>query len=234
MMLKEIKVRVLEANRELVRQGVVIYSWGNVSEIDSERQYVVIKPSGIDLHQVSANDMVVVELKTGKVVGGNLKPSTDTATHLELYRNFTEIGAVVHTHSVFAVAFAQAGIAIPALGTTHADSFYGAVPCTRDMTQEEVKKDYEENTGKVIVETIKKLGYPVMDIPAINVKNHGPFIWGENVLKAVENAVVLEKVAEMAFKTMSLNQNATMQQYLLDKHFLRKHGKNAYYGQQSL
>lgn len=230
-MLEVLKERVLKANRELLASGVVIMTWGNVSEIDDTRHYVVIKPSGIDLAKANADDMVVVDIGSGDVVDGKLKPSTDTDTHLEIYRNFGNIKAVVHTHSVFAVAFAQAGMAIPALGTTHADTFYGEIPCTREMTKEEVLNNYELNTGKVIVETIKNGKSDVVDVPAVNVKNHGPFVWGKDAIDVVNKAIILEKVAEMAFKTLSLNSNADMPRYLLDKHFLRKHGKSAYYGQ---
>ena len=177
------------------------------------------------------DDMVVVDLQTGNTVEGNWKPSSDTATHLELYRRYPEISGIVHTHSVNAVAFAQAGLPIPALGTTHADYFYGDIPCTRELSQSEVEEAYELNTGKVIIETIEKLGIDPMAVPGIVVKNHGPFAWGTSPANAVYNAVVMEKVAEMDIKTLMLNPQASMQQYVLDKHYMRKHGPNAYYGQ---
>lgn len=230
-MLEEMKKRVCDANLDLVAKGVVIYTWGNVSEIDRENGLVVIKPSGVDYAAMSADDMVVVDLESGKVLEGKWKPSSDTPTHLELYRAFPEIGGITHTHSVNAVAFAQAGLNIPALGTTHADYFYGDIPCTRELTKDEVEAAYEANTGKVIVETINQRGYDVMSIPGIVVKNHGPFTWGKNAAESVYNAVVIEKVSEMNIKTLLLNPQSSMKQYVLDKHYLRKHGKNAYYGQ---
>lgn len=230
-MLEKLKKEVCDANLELVAKGVVIYTWGNVSGIDREQGLVVIKPSGVDYANMTAEDMVVVELRSGKVVEGKWKPSSDTATHLELYRSFENIAGIVHTHSVNAVAFAQAGLAIPALGTTHADYFYGDIPCTRELSFEEVQQAYELNTGKVIVETISNMGYNVMDIPGILVKNHGPFAWGKSPANAVYNAVVMEKVAEMDLKTLSLNPYSSLPQYVLDKHYTRKHGPNAYYGQ---
>lgn len=230
-MLEELKKQVCEANLELVARGVVIYTWGNVSGIDREKGLVVIKPSGIDYAGMSPDDMVVVNLSTGETVDGKWKPSSDTATHLELYRKYDQIAGVVHTHSVNAVAFAQAGKAIPALGTTHADYFYGDIPCTRVLSEQEVSEAYELNTGKVIIETIETLGIDPIAIPGIVVKNHGPFAWGRNPANAVYNAVVLEKVAEMALKTLVLNPQAEMKQYVLDKHYMRKHGPNAYYGQ---
>lgn len=230
-MLEDIKKRVFEANLELVKKGLVLYTWGNVSEIDREKGLVVIKPSGVDYNSMKADDMVVVDLETGKVLEGKYKPSSDTPTHLELYRRFSEIGGITHTHSVNAVAFAQAGADIPALGTTHADYFYGDIPCTRELTKEEVNEAYEANTGKVIIEEIEKRGYDVMSIPGIVVKNHGPFSWGKDAASSVYHAVVLEKVAEMDIKTLVINKNAKMEQYVLDKHYSRKHGPNAYYGQ---
>lgn len=230
-MLEDIKKRVFEANLELVKKGLVLYTWGNVSEIDREKGLVVIKPSGVDYDSMSADDMVVVDLETGKVVEGRYKPSSDTPTHLELYRRFPEIGGITHTHSTNAVAFAQAGVDIPALGTTHADYFYGDIPCTRELTKEEVEEAYEVNTGKVIIEEIEKRGYDVMSIPGIVVKNHGPFSWGKDAVSSVYHAVVLDKVAEMDIKTLVINKNAEMKQYVLDKHYSRKHGPNAYYGQ---
>lgn len=230
-MLEELKKAVCEANLDLVNKGVVIYTWGNVSGISDDRKYMVIKPSGVDYDSMSPEDMVVVDIATGRCVEGKWKPSSDTKTHLELYRNFREIKGIVHTHSVNAVAFAQAGMAIPALGTTHADYFYGNIPCTRELTKHEVMEDYETNTGKVIIETVDNGGYDPMAIPGIVVKNHGPFAWGKSPANAVYNAVVMEKVAEMDLKTLQLNPNSVMAQYVLDKHYMRKHGPNAYYGQ---
>ena len=230
-MLEELKKQVCDANLELVARGVIIYTWGNVSGIDREKGLVVIKPSGVDYGGMHSDDMVVVDLNTGKTVDGKWKPSSDTATHLELYRRYPDIAGVVHTHSVNAVAFAQAGMPIPALGTTHADYFYGDIPCTRELTEEEVNTAYEMNTGKVIIETIDGLHIDPMAVPGIVVKNHGPFAWGKSPANAVYNAVVLEKVAEMDIKTLALNPNAAMAQYVLDKHYMRKHGPNAYYGQ---
>jgi len=230
-MLEAMKKRVCDANLDLVAKGVVIYTWGNVSEIDRETNLVVIKPSGVDYANMTPEDMVVVELETGKVVEGKWKPSSDTPTHLELYKAFPAMGGITHTHSTHAVSFAQAGMAIPALGTTHADYFYGDIPCTRELTKEEVYEAYEANTGKVIIETIKEKGYDPMSIPGIIVKNHGPFSWGKNGADSVYNAVVMEKVAEMDINTLALNPASTMSQYILDKHYMRKHGPNAYYGQ---
>lgn len=228
-MLEELKKEVCAANLELVKRGVVLYTWGNVSGISEDRKYMVIKPSGVDYDTMSPEDMVVVDIETGARAEGKWKPSSDTATHLELYRRYRTIGGVVHTHSAYAVAFAQAGRAIPALGTTHADYFYGDIPCTRELTREEVETDYEKNTGKVILETVGDRD-PIA-IPGIVVKNHGPFAWGANPAEAVYHAVVLEKVAEMALCTLSLNPDAAMPQYVLDKHYRRKHGPDAYYGQ---
>lgn len=230
-MLEELKKSVCEANLDLVNKGVVIYTWGNVSGISDDRKYMVIKPSGVDYDGMSPEDMVVVDIATGESVEGKWKPSSDTKTHLELYRKYQEIKGIVHTHSVNAVAFAQAGMAIPALGTTHADYFYGDIPCTRELTKQEVMEDYEANTGKVIIETVNNGGYDLMAIPGIVVKNHGPFAWGKSPANAVYNAVVMEKVAEMDLKTLQLNPNSAMAQYVLDKHYMRKHGPNAYYGQ---
>ena len=230
-MLEELKKQVCDANLELVRRGVVIYTWGNVSGIDREKGLVVIKPSGVDYAGMTPDDMVVVELSTGKTAEGKWKPSSDTPTHLELYRRFEKIGGITHTHSVNAVSFAQAGIDIPALGTTHADYFWGAVPCTRELTEKEVKDAYEVNTGKVIIETVENRGYDPMAVPGIIVKNHGPFTWGKNAAESVYNAVVLETVADMAFKSLMLNRDSSIKQYVLDKHYERKHGANAYYGQ---
>lgn len=230
-MLETLKEQVYQANLELVRKGVVIYTWGNVSGIDREHNLVVIKPSGISYDVMTIKDMVVVDLITSKVVEGKWKPSSDTPTHLELYRAFKDIGGITHTHSINAVAFAQAGKDIEALGTTHADYFYGAIPCTRELLKEEVESEYEINTGKVIVETIKKRNYDPMMMPGIIVKNHGPFTWGKDAMDSVHNAVVMETIAEINLKTLLLNSNCNIQQYIVDKHYNRKHGKNAYYGQ---
>jgi L-ribulose-5-phosphate 4-epimerase len=230
-MLEELKEKVYKANLEMVNKNVVIYTWGNVSEIDRKSGLVVIKPSGVDYSTMKPEDLVVVELATGKTVEGKYKPSSDTPTHLELYRSFKEIGGICHTHSTNAVAFAQAGKSIIALGTTHADDFLGNILCTRDLTEEEVNNNYELNTGKVIRETINNANYRIMDCPGILVKNHGPFTWGVDANKAVYNSVVMEKVAEMALKTILLNPENNMPDYILNKHFQRKHGKNAYYGQ---
>jgi L-ribulose-5-phosphate 4-epimerase len=230
-MLEQLKKEVYDANMELQEKGMVIYTWGNVSGIDREKELVVIKPSGVDYDKMKPEDMVVVDLK-GNVVEGNYKPSSDTATHLILYRAYPAIGGVVHTHSTWAVTFAQAGMDIPALGTTHADYFYGDIPCTRELSKEEISGDYEVNTGKVIVETIGDKD--PMAVPGILVKNHGPFAWGKTPAGSVYNAVVMDKVAEMAYKTMTLNPRVNrVSQYLLDKHYFRKHGANAYYGQGS-
>lgn len=230
-MLENLKNRVCAANLDLVDKGVVIYTWGNVSGISDDRKYMVIKPSGIDYAGMSQDDMVVVNIETGEKVEGKWNPSSDSKTHLELYRKYSEIKGIVHTHSTNSVAFAQAGVDIPALGTTQADYFYGGIPCTRELTKEEVESDYETNTGKVIIETIEKRKIDPEAVPGIIVKNHGPFAWGKSPENAVYNAVVMEKVAEMDLKTLMLNPNAEMKQYVLDKHYMRKHGPNAYYGQ---
>ncbi|WP_394873026.1 L-ribulose-5-phosphate 4-epimerase [Clostridium butyricum] len=228
-MLEELKKKVYEANMELQRKGLVIYTWGNVSGIDREKGLVVIKPSGVDYDTMKAEDMVILDLE-GNIIEGKYKPSTDTPTHLVLYNTYPNIGGVVHTHSEWATTFAQAGISIPAFGTTHADYFYGDIPCTRDLTENEINGKYEKETGNVIIETIGEKN--PLEIPAIIVKNHGPFTWGKDPDNAVYNAVVLDKVAEMAYKTMTLNRSIeSVNQILLDKHYLRKHGVNAYYGQ---
>ncbi len=227
--LNELKERVFKQNFELVRHNLVVLTWGNVSAIDRESGLVVIKPSGVDYATMSVNDMVVVDLD-GNRIEGRLNPSSDTPTHIELYKAFPDIGGVVHTHSLYATSFAQAGMPIPAFGTTHADCFYGDVPCARALTKDEIENEYEKNTGKVIVEAFKELDYKA--IPAVLIKNHGPFTWGKTPEKAVENAVTLEAVAKMAVNTTLINPSATrVDQYLLDKHYFRKHGKNAYYGQ---
>ena len=230
-MLEEIKKRVYNANLDLVKSGLVIFTWGNVSEIDSDRRYVVIKPSGVDYDSMTPSDMVVVDIVSGTVVEGHYKPSSDTPTHLEIYRNFKEVGGVTHTHSINAVAYAQAGLDIPALGTTHADYFYGDIPCTRMLSEEEVKEAYELNTGRVIVETFKKRGIDPMAVPGCIVQNHGPFSWGKDSAQSVYHAVVMENVAEMDIKALLINPHSSMPQYILDKHYFRKHGANAYYGQ---
>ncbi len=228
-MLEQLKKEVYDANMELVEKGLVIYTWGNVSGIDRTSGLVVIKPSGVDYNVLKPEDMTVVDLD-GNIVEGKYKPSSDTATHLVMYKTYPEIGGVVHTHSVMGVTFAQAGMSVPALGTTHADYFYGDIPCTRSLTAEEIEEAYELNTGNVIVETIGE--NDPMAIPGIVVRNHGPFAWGKTPAGSVYNAVVLEKVAEMAYKTMTLNPGVERApQYLLDKHYFRKHGANAYYGQ---
>ncbi|MBE6072070.1 MAG: L-ribulose-5-phosphate 4-epimerase [Clostridium butyricum] len=228
-MLEELKKKVYEANMELQRKGLVIYTWGNVSGIDREKGLVVIKPSGVDYDTMKAEDMVVLDLD-GNIVEGKYKPSTDTPTHLVMYNTYKSIGGVVHTHSEWATSFAQAGLSIPAFGTTHADYFYGDIPCTRDLTDDEINGEYEKETGNVIVETIGERN--PLEVPAIVVKNHGPFAWGKDPDNAVYNAVVLDKVAQMAYNTMTLNTRIDrVKQTLLDKHYLRKHGANAYYGQ---
>ena len=228
-MLEELKKKVYEANMELQRKGLVIYTWGNVSGIDREKGLVVIKPSGVDYDTMKAEDMVILDLE-GNIIEGKYKPSTDTPTHLVLYNTYPNIGGVVHTHSEWATTFAQAGISIPAFGTTHADYFYGDIPCTRDLTENEINGEYEKETGNVIIETIGEKN--PLEIPAIIVKNHGPFTWGKDPDNAVYNAVVLDKVAEMAYKTVTLNRSIeSVNQILLDKHYLRKHGISAYYGQ---
>lgn len=230
-MIERLKQEVCEANLELHRRGVVIYTWGNVSGIDRESGNMVIKPSGVPYEHMTADDMVVVNVKSGEVIEGSWKPSSDTDTHLELYRAFRKIGGITHTHSVNAVAFAQAGMPLPALGTTHADYFYGDVPCTRTLTEQEVNEAYELNTGKVIVETLNSLDTDIMAIPAILVKNHGPFTWGKTAAESVYHSVVLETVAQMAMKTLQLNPHSDLAGYVLDKHYFRKHGDKAYYGQ---
>ena len=228
-MLEQLKKDVLEANLELVKYNLVTFTWGNVSGIDRDAGLVVIKPSGVSYDNMTADDMVVVDLQ-GNVVEGKWKPSSDTPTHLVLYNAFPHIGGVVHTHSRNATSWAQAGRGIPAYGTTHGDYFYGEIPCTRKMTIEEIAGEYEAETGNVIVETFQ--GKSPDDIPAVLVHSHGPFTWGNDAHNAVHNAVVLEELAYMALQTESLKLNtSTMQKELLDKHYLRKHGKNAYYGQ---
>lgn len=228
-MLEALKKEVWEANMELPKRGLVVYTWGNVSGIDRESGLVVIKPSGVAYEDLKVEDMVIVDLQ-GKVVEGSYKPSSDTPTHIELYKAFAEVGGIVHTHSSMAVSFAQAGRSVVAMGTTHADYFYGTIPCTRDLTKEEIEASYEAQTGRVIVETFK--GIEPLHIPAVLVKEHGPFTWGKNAMEAVYHSVVLEEVCKMAWQTTLLNHTSVgMQHDLLDKHFLRKHGAQAYYGQ---
>ncbi|NLY44142.1 MAG: L-ribulose-5-phosphate 4-epimerase [Clostridiaceae bacterium] len=228
-MLEQLKEEVLKANLDLPRYGLVTFTWGNVSGIDREKGLIVIKPSGVPYEELKAEHLVVLDLD-GNQVEGNLRPSSDTPTHLVLYRAFPDIGGVVHTHSPWATSWAQAGRGIPALGTTHADHFYGEIPCTRRMRAEEIQSEYEKKTGDVIVETFKDIN-PTY-IPGVLVNNHGPFCWGKDAHEAVHNAVVLEEVAKMAFYTFALTPGIKpIDSVLLDKHFLRKHGANAYYGQ---
>ena len=230
-MLDDLKQKVLEANLLLPKYGLVVFTWGNVSGIDREKGLVVIKPSGVDYDIMKTEDMVVTDLD-GNVVDGKLKPSSDLATHLEFYKHFKDIGGVVHTHSVNAVAWAQAGKDIPALGTTHGDYFYGQIPCTRLMTEEEIRNNYELNTGKVVIEEFEKRHVDPNQMPGVLVHSHGPFTWGKDPFDAVHNSVVLDTLAKMALKTISINGDVgSMQNELLDKHFLRKHGPGAYYGQ---
>ena len=230
-MLEDLKKKVYEANMDLVRHGLVIFTWGNVSGIDRERGLVVIKPSGVDYDTMTPDDMVVVDLHTGEVVEGSLRPSSDTPTHLVLYRAWPEIGGVVHTHSTYATAWAQAGIDLPNIGTTHADYFHNAIPCTADMTEAEVKGQYELETGNVIVNRFRLGAINPVHTPGVLVKNHGPFSWGKDPHEAVHNAGVMEQVAKMAFVAYSVNPRLTMNPLLVEKHFSRKHGPNAYYGQ---
>ena len=226
--LNRLKQQVYQANIDIVKHGLVIFTWGNVSAIDRDKNVIVIKPSGVSYDNMKSDDMVIVDMD-GKVLEGKYKPSSDTSTHLELYKAFPEIGGVVHTHSTYATAWAQSGLDIPNIGTTHADYFSDDIPCTRDMTEEEVKGDYEKDTGTVIIERFKELN-PV-HVPGVLVKNHGPFSWGKDANDAVHNAVVLEQVAKMAFIAYQVNPNLTMNKLLIQKHFLRKHGPDAYYGQ---
>ncbi len=229
-MLEPLKEQVFRANLLLPKFNLVTFTWGNVSGIDREQGFMVIKPSGVSYEEMKAEDMVIVELETGKVLEGSLKPSSDTLTHLELYKAFSNIGGIVHTHSRWATIFAQAGRGIKALGTTHADYFYGEIPCTRKMTKEEIQGEYEKETGLVIKKTFQ--GKDPNAIPAVLVHSHGPFAWGIDPENAVHNAVVLEEVAFMSFQALMLEPGIpAMQQELLDKHYLRKHGVNAYYGQ---
>ena len=227
-MLEELKAKVCKANLDLVGHGLVIFTWGNVSAIDRETGLVVIKPSGVSYDNMKPSDMVVVDLD-GNIVEGDLNPSSDTPTHLALYRAWPEIGGVVHTHSTYATAWAQAGLDIPNIGTTHSDYFHKAIPCTGDMTEEEVKGAYELETGNVIVRRFE--GMNPSHTPGVLVKNHGPFSWGKDASDAVHNAVVMEQVAKMAYISFGVNPGLSMNEHLIEKHFSRKHGPNAYYGQ---
>lgn len=227
-MLEQLKEQVCKANLNLVAHGLVLFTWGNVSAIDRERGLVVIKPSGVSYDGMKPSDMVVIDLD-GKVIEGDYKPSSDTPSHIEFYKAFPDIGGVVHTHSTYATAWAQAGCDIPLLGTTHADYFESDIPCTRSMTEEEVRTDYEKNTGVVVVERFKNLNPNY--IPGVIVKNHGPFTWGEDANDAVHNSVVLEEVARMSHLARQINPKCDMNPLLTKKHFYRKHGENAYYGQ---
>ncbi|SDC93354.1 L-ribulose-5-phosphate 4-epimerase [Terribacillus halophilus] len=230
-MLEELKEQVLQANLDLPKHKLVTFTWGNVSGINRDAGLVVIKPSGVVYEKLTVKDMVVVNLE-GEVVEGDLKPSSDTATHLVLYKHFEDIGGIVHTHSTWATSFAQSGKGVAALGTTHADYFYGTIPCTRPMTGQEIQKDYELETGNVIVETFRTKGIDPNQVPSVLVHKHAPFNWGKTPAEAVHNAVVLEEVAKMAHLSYQLDQHVEdMDQQLLDKHYLRKHGADAYYGQ---
>lgn len=231
-MLETLRKQVYEANMELPRRGLVTFTWGNVSGIDRAQGLVVIKPSGVEYEALTPRDMVVLDLESGRVVEGGMNPSSDTRTHLELYRAFPDLGGVVHTHSPSAVAWAQAGRDIPCYGTTHADYFYGPVPCARQLTQAEIDEDYEKNTGAVIVETFRRRGLDPMHLPGVICSSHGPFTWGKDAAQAVYHAVVLEEVAKMAILTREVDPSAApAPQRVQDKHFLRKHGPAAYYGQ---
>jgi L-ribulose-5-phosphate 4-epimerase len=229
-MLKELKAQVCDANHRLVREGLVLLTWGNASAVDRGEGLMVIKPSGVSYKEMKPEHMVVVSLKSGEVVEGNLRPSSDTPTHVELYRAFTEVNGIAHVHSSHATAWAQAGREIPVFGTTHADHFYGAIPCTRKMKDKEIETEYEQNTGFVIIDRFKKIN--PLHIPAVLVAGHAPFAWGVTVEEAVIHAVVLEQVARMATETLALNpKQKPLSKALLDKHFLRKHGPKSYYGQ---
>ena len=230
-MLEKLREEVYKANMELPEKGLVVYTWGNVSAVDREQGLVVIKPSGVEYDYLSPSNLVIVDMNCNIVEGG-LNPSSDTKTHVELYKAFPSIGGIVHTHSSHAVGWAQAGRDIPCYGTTHADYFYGSVPCTRNLTSEEVNSDYELNTGKVIAETFNERKLDPVAVPGVICKSHGPFTWGKNAAQAVYHAVVLEELAKMALYTVSIDPDASpAPDYVLDKHYLRKHGANAYYGQ---
>lgn len=228
-MIKELKKEVYEANLLLPKYNLITLTWGNVSGIDREKNLIVIKPSGVEYDKLNVDDMVVVDLE-GNVVEGDLKPSSDTDTHIELYKRFPDIGGIVHTHSMWCTTFAQSGKSVPILGTTHADYFVGAIPCTRIMTDKEINGDYELETGKVIVERFKDIDY--RDYPGVLVNNHGPFCWGDNAKKAVEIAIIMEEIAKIAYHTINLDPEVSeIKDELIEKHFYRKHGKDAYYGQ---
>lgn len=227
-MLDSLKQRVFKANLDLVTHGLVIHTWGNVSGRDPDSGFIVIKPSGVSYDSMKADDMVVIDEEC-RVIEGKYKPSTDAPTHIFLYKSFGAIGGVVHTHSTFATSWAQSGRAIPAFGTTHADHYHGEVPCTRRLTEQEINTDYEINTGKVIAETFRSIDPAA--VPSVLVHSHGPFCWGDDPEKAVYNAVALEEIARMAFNTIMLGREEQVEKALLDKHFKRKHGKDAYYGQ---
>ncbi|URZ02283.1 L-ribulose-5-phosphate 4-epimerase [Clostridium felsineum] len=228
-MLERLKEKVLKANLELPKRNLVTYTWGNVSEIDRKSKLIVIKPSGVDYDEMTAEDMVVVDLE-GNIVEGKLRPSSDTPTHIELYKKYRDIGGIVHTHSSWATSWAQSGKSIPVMGTTHADYFYGEIPCTRKLSEEEIMSEYEKQTGLVIIETFKDRN--PMYTPGVIVNDHGPFNWGKDSNEAVHNAVVMEEVAKMAFRAKMLSpEDNGADEALVTKHFLRKHGENAYYGQ---
>lgn len=229
-MYQALKQRVLQANLALPKYGLVTFTWGNVSEIDREKEVIAIKPSGVDYDVMSIDDIVVVSLD-GKIVEGKLNPSSDTATHIELYKAFPKVGGIVHTHSRYATIWAQAEMDIPALGTTHADYFYGDIPCARRLTDQEINGEYEKNTGLVIVDEFKRRHIDSFAMPGVIVAGHAPFCWGKDANDAVHNAVVLEEIAMMALETRQLNETIKIQQTLSDKHYFRKHGANAYYGQ---
>ena len=232
-MLEQLKAEVCQANAELPKYGLVTFTWGNVSGFDRESGLMVIKPSGVPYEELRPEQMVVLDLE-GNVVEGDLRPSSDTPTHLVLYRSFPGIGGIVHTHSPWATAWAQAGMGIPALGTTHADYLYGEIPCTRLMTEEEIKGAYELETGNVIIETFLERSIDPAMVPGVLVNRHAPFAWGKDAHDALHNAVVLEEVAKIGHRTLSLNQVGAMDQTLLDRHYLRKHGAGAYYGQSGM
>ena len=230
-MLENLKEKVLKANLQLVENGLVLFTWGNVSERDKESGLIVIKPSGVSYADMTAEDMVVIDIN-GNIVEGNLRPSSDTPTHLEMYKAYPEILGVTHTHSTFATSWAQSGRDIPFYGTTHAEYFYGDIPCARALTKEEVEGEYEKNTGLVIIERFKGDGLNPLEVPGVLVKSHGVFAFGKTASDSVHNATVIEEVAKMNLQTLALNPNKQMiSQYILDKHYYRKHGKNAYYGQ---
>ncbi|WP_375178860.1 L-ribulose-5-phosphate 4-epimerase [Enterococcus rotai] len=230
-MLEQLKEEVFQANLALPKHGLIKYTWGNVSAIDREQELFVIKPSGVDYETLTAQDMVVCDLN-GQVIEGNLNPSSDTPTHAVLYQHFPEIGGIVHTHSTWATIWAQAGLDVPAMGTTHADTFYGSIPCTRFLTQEEIDQGYEAETGNVIIETFNERNIQPLEIPGVLLHGHGPFTWGKDAKSAVMNAVVLDEVCKMNLFARELNHFAdNLPQRILDKHYLRKHGTDAYYGQ---